>query len=155
MSEDKGGYDDLYGGRPPFQETSDTSEDAADSLLEIALTVRGNVYRKIRDTGINGMTCWEVEQELGLSHQTASARIRELNLKGKLRDSGYRRRTGSGRQATVWVVGNMPEFIPGPHQSLKQQLIEARREIASLRHENSRLKEELDRRGVQATFSFD
>ncbi len=49
-------------------------------------------------------TCFEVETETGLSHQTASARIRELNLKGKIQDSGQRRPTGSGRNAIVWKV---------------------------------------------------
>lgn len=47
-------------------------------------------------------TCFEIETATGLSHQTASARIRELNLKGLITDSGLRRKTGSGRNAIVW-----------------------------------------------------
>jgi len=49
-----------------------------------------------------GATCDEVEAALSLSHQTASARIRELFQDGSIRDSGLRRNTRTGRKATVW-----------------------------------------------------
>lgn len=49
-----------------------------------------------------GATCDEVEAALSLSHQTASARIRELFQEGSIRDSGLRRNTRTGRKATVW-----------------------------------------------------
>lgn len=48
------------------------------------------------------MTCDEVEIVTGLKHQTASARIRELALKGLIKDSGKRRLTRSGRKAVVY-----------------------------------------------------
>jgi DNA-binding Lrp family transcriptional regulator len=49
------------------------------------------------------MTCEEVGQMLNLSHQTASARIRDLSKDGNLIDSKARRTTKSGRNAVVWV----------------------------------------------------
>lgn len=49
-----------------------------------------------------GMTCDEVEEATGLTHQTASARINELRAKGRIEDSGVVRRTRSGRAAIVW-----------------------------------------------------
>lgn len=53
------------------------------------------MLRLLRQRGPNGATCAEVEQALRLPHQTASARIR---------DSGARRLTPSGRKAIVWVA---------------------------------------------------
>jgi len=50
-----------------------------------------------------GATDEEVELAFGLAHQTVSPRRRELVLAGLVKDSGERRKTSSGRQATVWV----------------------------------------------------
>lgn len=49
-----------------------------------------------------GATCDEVESCLRMSHQTASARIRDLRGLGRLVDSGSRRKTRTGRSAIVW-----------------------------------------------------
>ena len=51
-----------------------------------------------------GATCWEVEQALKLSHQTASPRIWELKRLGLVVATGARRKTGSGRGAEVLVA---------------------------------------------------
>jgi len=49
-----------------------------------------------------GATCEEVERALGLSHQTASARISELRVLDQLVNvDGERRRTLTGRWARV------------------------------------------------------
>lgn len=90
--------------RPPFVAGSDTSEAAAGSVEGLASTLRRRVWERIRGTGMAGMTCDEVEARLGLRHQTASARIRELAVRGLLADSGRRAATRSGRQAVVWVA---------------------------------------------------
>jgi len=134
------GYDGLYGGKPPFEKDSDTSESAADSVTNSALNLREQVYHEIKDAGRVGKTCWEIEQELELQHQTASARIRELVLKGRVMDSHHRRKTGSDRMATVWVVANMPEFVPGPHKTLTEKLRDAEQRIRDLEDEVERLK---------------
>lgn len=51
----------------------------------------------------NGKTCEEIEDELQLKHQTASARISELKRDGNIRQIGTRK-TKSGCLAAVWVV---------------------------------------------------
>ena len=49
-------------------------------------------------------TCDEVEQVLGLSHQTCSARIRELVVLGRIKSTGVKRRTRQNRPARVMCV---------------------------------------------------
>lgn len=91
----------LYGGLPPHV-NQDTSRDAARSIKDDANTIRANVRMLIAQS--TGLTCDEVEMKTGLSHQTASARIRELALLGDIKDSAQRRPTRSGRKAIVWVI---------------------------------------------------
>lgn len=87
----------------PFVRGSDTSADAASSMLARAPALRARILALIISAPA-GHTCDEIEQLTQLRHQTASARIRELVLKDQLRDSGARRVTRSGRQAVVWVA---------------------------------------------------
>lgn len=56
----------------------------------------------IREDRPKGATCDEIEVALSMSHQTASARVRDLFKAGIIRDSGIRRNTRTGRKATVW-----------------------------------------------------
>lgn len=88
-----------YAGRTPRVRGSDTSEAAGDSALPNAGTVRRRVYDAILG---RPRTDEEIERLLGLRHQTASARRRELVLLGLVEDSLRRRQTSSGRFATVW-----------------------------------------------------
>lgn len=81
----------------------DTSLVAARSVAPSAGQMRSRVLVEIRERGVAGATCDEVEQVLQMQHQTASARIRELVLEGRLVDSGYRRPTRSGHPAVIWV----------------------------------------------------
>ncbi len=76
-----------------------TSHEAALSVAPSAATLRGAILARIKDTG--GMTCDEVEVDLAMRHQTASARIRELTLGNLIREGGERL-TRSGRKAIVW-----------------------------------------------------
>ena len=94
---------DLFGGLPPHVRESETSREAAISVKEDALTLRG----RVRDTIVpraHGATCDEVEVLTGLRHQTVSARVRELALTGEIVNLGERRLTRSGRGAVVWMV---------------------------------------------------
>jgi hypothetical protein len=55
----------------------ETSRDAAEAIRPDL----SRLHRLVRDTiaqAVDGMTCKEVEQATGLSHQTASARLNEL-----------------------------------------------------------------------------
>lgn len=93
-----------YGGNAPSVRGSDTSEAAADSMQDSLGDAQARVYQEVHRRRGRGRTCDEVEDQLRMRHQTASARIRELYLKGLLFDSGERRRTRSNRSAVVWVA---------------------------------------------------
>lgn len=97
-----------YNGQPPFVAGSDTSRAASASVADGAHSIRAKVYGAIGSTP-SGLTCDQIETDLGLRHQTASARVRELYLKGFIRDSGERRATRTGRGAVVWKVSAKAE----------------------------------------------
>lgn len=88
----------------PGHNFRDTSVSAAQQMKPRASAIRARILTEIQIRGSAGATCDELEQALGLSHQTASARIREMNLKRTLRDSGQRRMTRTLRKAIVWVA---------------------------------------------------
>ena len=83
---------------------SATSAAAADSVEKGRAKASRRVREYIGAQGDLGATDDEVERALGMRHQTASARRRELYLTGAVIDSGLRRATSSGRLATVWVA---------------------------------------------------
>lgn len=93
----------------PFVKGSDTSQMAAEAITIPASQLRARVFAYIESRGATGTTCDEVEHALSLRHQTASARIRELVLEGRVVDSGTRRTTRSGHSATVWIVSDQTE----------------------------------------------
>ncbi len=94
----------FYKGFPPHERHSDTSRAAAGSILSASKSMRARVYRMIVERGEFGVTDDEIESALGLRHQTASARRRELVIAKLIEDSGRTRATRSGRKATVWVL---------------------------------------------------
>lgn len=87
----------------PYVKDSDTSKAAAESIVSNAGAIRSQIYRHIQAHGERGCTCDEIESQLCISHQTASARIRELKVGGLLDQCG-KRNTRSGRKADVHVV---------------------------------------------------
>jgi hypothetical protein len=86
----------------PYVKGSDTSEAAAESMREHVTQLAGRVLRAIASGGASGFTCDEVEVLTGMAHQTCSARVNELMRKGRIVDTGQRRKTRSGRKAVVW-----------------------------------------------------
>lgn len=93
-----------YHGLAPFEKGSDTSLDAAYEIQPAKDTLQYEVWCYIRECGDYGATDDEIEQVLDLRHQTASARRRELELKGLVQKTPRRRPTRSGRNAAVYVV---------------------------------------------------
>ena len=86
-----------------FSNGTETSNAAAASFKGACLvSMEEQVLRFIRGKGFHGATDDEIEQSLGFRHQTASARRRGLVIQGKVRPSGKRRKTRTGRTATVW-----------------------------------------------------
>ncbi len=100
---------EAYPAGPPAVKDSDTSEAAARSVAGVTGRLRSQILDFIRCRGAEGATDDEIEAALGLRHQTASARRRELVLLGWVTDSGTRRRTRSGRTATVWILAEEGE----------------------------------------------
>ncbi len=79
-----------------------TSRAAAESMMCHATRLKRQILAEI-SAAEWGLTCDEVEQRTGLSHQTASARIRELTESEKLYHHGERP-TRSGRKARVYFI---------------------------------------------------
>lgn len=93
-----------YKGQAPRVRGSDTSAVAGDSMQEHLSRLQAQVFEAVRSAKEQGLICDEVEELLVLKHQTASARLRELVLKGLIVDSGQRRLTRSRRPAVIYVV---------------------------------------------------
>jgi predicted transcriptional regulator len=90
-------YPDVPGYAPP-----QTSKDAAESMVKQAPLLQRRILSELQLRADFGATCDELEQAFGIPHQTVSARIREMALKGVIGDSGQKRATRSGRKAIVW-----------------------------------------------------
>lgn len=82
----------------------DTSHRAAARTRPQSASDRLKVLEYVEQCGPMGATCDEVEEVLGMSHQTASARVNGLMNDRWLVDSGRRRPTRSGSDATVWIA---------------------------------------------------
>jgi|TARA_R110002110_G_scaffold179936_9_gene385684 predicted ArsR family transcriptional regulator len=81
-----------------------TSREAFTSIQKIRAGDGYKILRKLEREASTGATCDEMETELGLSHQTASARCHDLLRFGAIERSGLRRATRSGRSAHVYVL---------------------------------------------------
>lgn len=87
----------------PVAKGRETSLDAAASMAGgKAATLREKVYREISLNG--GNTDEELADLLDIPGNTVRPRRRELELDGRIQDSGDRRATASGRWAIVWRV---------------------------------------------------
>lgn len=75
---------------------------AAHASLQSAGEVRRRILELIRKER-GGLTCDEIEQILGLSHQSASARCAELKRDKQVIESG-KRKTRTGRLAGILVA---------------------------------------------------
>ena len=85
------------------QEPTDTSRQALQSQKDKAPSDCAKILEYLK-THVTGRTCDHVERVLRRSHQTASARIRDLAASGKIMDSGRREKTRTGRPAICWKV---------------------------------------------------
>lgn len=83
---------------------ADTSAAAFQSTTTMSRALARNIVYSQIFAFPCGVTCDAVEEATGMSHQTCSARITELVIEGKIRDTGERRKTRTGRTARVYVV---------------------------------------------------
>lgn len=97
---------DLLEPDPPAQRHSATSVDAADAIRPQANRLRAVVWDAIRAAGMDGLTDEEIQERLNMVGNTARPRRRELQLAGRVRDSGKTRPTRRGRKAVVWVAND-------------------------------------------------
>lgn len=125
-----------YDGTPPHVAGSETSLEAAQKIAESAGAVRHCIWRHILAYGTGGQICDEVEDALDLLHTTASARIRELTLDGRLIKTARKRLTRSKRSAFVYVATEQP--VPLDEEPSVERRLRAR--IADLEAENSDLR---------------
>lgn len=98
---------DLFAGTPPHVRHSSTSLAAAEDIAPKVGRLQRQILDLVRQHPL-GLTRDEIEALSGLSHQTASARVRELMLNGLLETRvnpstgiSWRRATRSGKQAEV------------------------------------------------------
>lgn len=91
-------------------ESPSTSVEAAKRIEPVSGRLRIMVYDAIRRAGSHGRTDDELEVELGMKHQTVSARRRELYLDAHIdhrktaAGEWMKRNTRSGRGAFVFVA---------------------------------------------------
>jgi len=83
---------------PKLQDTSlEAKESQKDKAPVDREIIMGHMKKHPR-----GTTCDRLEVLLGMSHQTASARINDLARAGRIVDSGRREKTRTGRNAICW-----------------------------------------------------
>lgn len=90
--------------RFPPHVNQETSRDAAASIRPYRKGMCLKVLACIQSAGTEGKTDDEVEIELGMRHQTASARRKDLVDDGLVVKKGIKRATRSGRGAFVWIA---------------------------------------------------
>jgi len=86
----------------------ETSRQAAEQIKHVAGNLQSKVEQHIISCGARGATDDEIQVALNLGPQTQSARRRELEQQGRVKDSGERRNTRKGRKAIVWIAANIP-----------------------------------------------
>lgn len=91
-----------YPEAPGFKE-QDTSRKAAESMRDSAPLLRQKVLDLVR-AHPDGLTPDEAADRLCLSVLSVRPRFTELKAKGRIRDTGVRRKNSSGRSAKVWGV---------------------------------------------------
>lgn len=86
----------------------DTQDQAWTSVQPRLGTINAKVLDALKECP---STCDELEQRLGLSHQTCSASVNNLMNDGLIVADGYRK-TRSGRSARVWRVAGSEFLFP-------------------------------------------
>lgn len=110
-------------------------EASARAMLEDRSS-KGDVYRWLRARGRAGGTDDQIEEGLGVRHETVSARRNDLVKMGLVEDSGERRPTRRDCDARVWVVvepgTGVPALSRGMHRRPKLTREQAEREARIL-----------------------
>lgn len=94
----------FYGGTPPHVRHSTTSRAAAEKAEPKTKTQRQRVYGFLQSCLSAGATDEQIQDALALNPSTQRPRRVELVQAGKVKDSGRRAKTRSGRAAVLWIV---------------------------------------------------
>ena len=93
---------------PPYVRHSDTSRQAALSILPNAGSLQREVYECLLDAGTYGLTDAEIQSQLNMRGDTQRPRRVELCRKGLVFNSGRERKLdGTVRAARVWLAREM------------------------------------------------
>lgn len=92
----------LFGGNPPAVAHSETSRAAAEAIAPKIGPMHEQIIEHLACIG--GATDEEMQRHIRMSPNTQRPRRRELQLMGRIVDSGLRRPTSSGRDAVVWTL---------------------------------------------------
>jgi hypothetical protein len=95
----------------PFQHTSDTSREAAESIGPIRRLNNEKVLAFIREKGDEGATIDEIAVRFATETGTASARIDDLMGMGVISKTPMRRKTRKGKPATVHIFGSWADKV--------------------------------------------
>lgn len=104
---------------------------AAQSIEESAATLRAAVFDFILHSG--GSTDQEIQVGLRMPGNTERPRRRELEMAGRIRDSGIRRTTEAEREAIVWIATDGAEASPLMEPAPRPSKREMRTALADLR----------------------
>ena len=88
----------------PYVPHSDTSREAAEMIAPKVNKLQGLILDHVKKTGLLGATDLEIQTALEMDGNTERPRRRELEIMGKIVDSGLRRRTAANRNAAVWIA---------------------------------------------------
>lgn len=94
-----------------------TAQQAGEAALYRSGTLRREMYDALSVRGLHGFTDDELEQHFQKSHQTISSARNTLSSDGHIADSGERRPTRTGNEATVWVLTKLLAPAPAPEAS--------------------------------------
>lgn len=97
----------------PYQPHSETSKAAAVAMQDSAETLKGMVLALFKRAGRVGMTDGELISMMPARCCESSVRPRRIGLvdDGVVVDSGQKRHSPSGRQATVWVLAEYKQEV--------------------------------------------
>lgn len=122
----------------PFQAHSETSRQAA-KIDRRSLCDR--IFSMIQMTGNIGMTGAEVAHQFNIGPNSASARLRELKLAGKIKKSperrGYSHRPGVVVESNVWKT---PEHVPVEADTKRDKVREALAVIETMKKDHPGLE---------------
>ncbi len=99
----------------PYVSGNETSRQAVVAVRSKANVLRERVYAFIQRQGEYGATDAEIEAATGMAGNTVRPRRGELEVQGRIRNTGRTRATKSGRAAVVWAAAAAGETdVTGP-----------------------------------------